>query len=1568
MELMEEFPDKVATTPIGPVNKLKEQAYYAAMINGVDPVTDYRTAVADIELEGKSELVNTIKQQYEQEQDDSIKQTVSALIEDPSVSLGEKQNALYSYATRGYLTRDIREKYKEQVAVRDTATTEKDRRAQDVWVDVMQQEDKDAQQLQQEKDRIGASFDSSTVNVVAGILRDLVPGVAVGWNVSVAKSASQTGVDNSWYERAKSFLFSGHGNKAIAEHYKNLPTDKKIEFVKRLGESYKTNPSFDFNSWIDFMTQIEDPNGTALTLLEDVASVFNLVGLGFIAKEPRHILKALKYQKYGDVYKPKILPVGPNYSGKAHAPTGDLAKDIDSKSKKRAPETFEQSMEAESLRLAAPNVDPISPAGTTATASREAAQNLGAGIVADKTGELAQAAGTTRGAVISDWLLPKIDEELGKLFPDLRAKLDTLDKYMSGVYERTKFDPFLLPVTKMQEEREKIFRVLQETSSPVYHQASSTFEQTIQEIKGAAVFGRNATHGFDTIDEATDAAFSLEKAISVQEGGLTKNIGITEKGGQFFVKWDYSKPYNFIDQLVFGENPVSFKFKLPVGFGKEVGLNLDWLARSPLGFLISPVQKFDQWFIKGSQNLQYRQAVTEHDFIREIRNNIYNVSNKDALFDVLNHAQENQKYLSPREIREMFPNISTREYEELVRANEYYKRIVDYQYNWVNRYDKSVKASGGYGAIYNKTGDLEGYGTINYPSDVLREVKYVWDMQTGEAVLRPHELQGKTIVRLETPANDGNNNVYEFALVDKLDPLPAHTLPKIEGYVPRKNIENWYVKKTPRTLRVNGNEITGASKQGVQKLKEHQKVIGAGDTAAQAEQLAARFREEFPDFDIEVKKERGDTADAILTDYRVFKEVLDYGKKRGERLPTLNGFARLEDPLVALIDSIKTAVRMDAWKDYKEVFRTNFMKRFGGFVKTEDFPSVLTDMQAPKGATQAELKEFAMAQRLFEQFSKMQYHEVLGDRVWKDAMHLIGDVMERLPGSFHRAPKEAAEWGNVLAKLPKSIASYLLLYMSPQRQHLVQTQQLLELSVLDKATTTKVIPNIPAVFVGVLEKAQALGTKSLGAKAIHAFSSKINPLTKMDDFDETVEALYNSGVFHSVDLNMMLHGMISDVQRPLKESALRKGFEVSKAIIKAPGQVGKAVGYTPAELNNQIGLWLFEKEMWKKNNPGKNWNTPETIAKITSDAWERGHAMATTANSVWYQEGFISTFTQFMKISDMAFMQLFSSKGLSPNDRLKLAASRVLLFGVAGVPMKAAIDGAFDKYADEETLTEYKEWKQGVLNWAVNWTINKLLPEDSRTALNFADSMSPIPDSVPYYDLLVQVSKAFNGDPYDNPRFAAWAATTAFGESVRDMWRLYRADQLDTVDSFKVAAYEAAKAASGHNNFAKAMYMKRYNDLASKFGTNQGIEFTRAEIFFQVAGIQSQKLLDNYALGKMMKEKKAWINEEADAILSDMKRWRQAGYIQTPEDFINAINKRATFVDPEVAEEVRDLVFKKDRENFLSRSESEFMYMAQQKEGPTNSTLKKMRATIQAGDNEKLKQLLKELDSVRDEE
>src|SRR3989337_127682 len=87
-------------------------------------------------------------------------------------------------------------------------------------------------------------------------------------------------------------------------------------------------------------------------------------------------------------------------------------------------------------------------------------------------------------------------------------------------------------------------------------------------------------------------------------------------------------------------------------------------------------------------------------------------------------------------------------------------------------------------------------------------------------------LNGKELVRLDNPMNKtidevediqggfsrlADDNIFEYGLIGgkmELTSLPQRTLNRIEGYVPRKNVENYYIKKIPKQVRVNGELIT----------------------------------------------------------------------------------------------------------------------------------------------------------------------------------------------------------------------------------------------------------------------------------------------------------------------------------------------------------------------------------------------------------------------------------------------------------------------------------------------------------------------------------------------------------------------------------------------------------------------------------------------------------------------------------------------------------------------------------------------------------------------------------------
>lgn len=98
------------------------------------------------------------------------------------------------------------------------------------------------------------------------------------------------------------------------------------------------------------------------------------------------------------------------------------------------------------------NIPPDSPAATTAQANKANAESLGTAAIVDTTGELARALGTTRENLVADWTLTKLADDLADR-PDLVDAIVATDRRLSGLYEETRIDPNIYPVSKIAEDK-----------------------------------------------------------------------------------------------------------------------------------------------------------------------------------------------------------------------------------------------------------------------------------------------------------------------------------------------------------------------------------------------------------------------------------------------------------------------------------------------------------------------------------------------------------------------------------------------------------------------------------------------------------------------------------------------------------------------------------------------------------------------------------------------------------------------------------------------------------------------------------------------------------------------------------------------------------------------------------------------------------------------------------------------------------------------------------------------------------------------------------------------------------
>jgi hypothetical protein len=667
-----------------------------------------------------------------------------------------------------------------------------------------------------------------------------------------------------------------------------------------------------------------------------------------------------------------------------------------------------------------------------------------------------------------------------------------------------------------------------------------------------------------------------------------------------------------------------------------------------------------------------------------------------------------------------------------------------------------------------------GLGTKKYDDKDLNNVAEVWSYDRDRAVAIPRNadgslnLEGRDIFLARSPISV-NGDKFDYVMIEgkvQAGILPDRTLPKIEGWIPRKNIENFYVDSAPRSGRVNGKQATGAE------LARFKKTVGAGMTRAEAEKLAKELALEpkFQNDAFSVRRAEEDMGNASVDDYVQVARTVRSSKKRGERLPTLGGnLSTLEDPVEALASTQRSGIRLQVNQDYNDEFKKGWLKKFGSLTNGE-FPTHPSQIQGKRGMTDLELKELKVAQRLYQDWADLQKFSTLGDDLWSSGMHHMGDIFEKmdLPKVAVKARDQAGR-GNLLIRLPKTVATTLFIHSNPMRQWLIQPQQLMELNLILPEYMKQSALDIPAMIMGIMTRSTIM--PEMGNDMLYASARKMSGMDA-DEFDEVFEAFYETGLPQAVDMNQVLLGMMHEGKFNLDPSARQKAVNALTYAVKKPFDLSKKIGFTSAELANITGTWLFTRQRFIKNNPGVNWNTPENLATITKQAWDISHSMIGNAGTFPYQKGMLGLPLQFQAVQHKGFMQTFMSKTLTPKERAKITAARLAVYGAHGVPFGAVAIGAIvNDFGSDEVKDSYAQMQGGFVDMGTNTLIDIWMQDPSkRSDIQFSKSLTPIPESAPFVDLIVEVKRmAFQEGGAPNPRFPATQAVGSIYEAVGDI-------------------------------------------------------------------------------------------------------------------------------------------------------------------------------------------------------
>lgn len=1405
--------DKLAVSP----KRASEEAFYAASSKGgADAAVNYNQARADLQQTGQSPFIEYEKDQWKKEQEIANKETILGIINDPTVSSDLKRNILKGYEVTGVLPTSLKDKYVQKIAAVEQGTTIDDKESQDANIEVL------GERLKENN----SSYINSNILSGSKTLFDII---------SSGAAHSTVGMDTATYGKATASvassilasipagvagLFSAIATQDLAKSASLIsdiqqtltytPEDKKSQAVVKLIMEAAEAVSIPAKAIGDFV------NTAKFTVTPEMLEKRKRLGQPEMSDNIETSALAATFAEIASDPLNLIGVKGVSALRKVPLETGIIA------------------------RMTSPKVPVDSPLEITNVANPKVAERMAIATLNEPTGMAAEAMGVNKGDIIHDWVMPKIfPEDLAKTHPDLHAKLiadmKAVDTVQQANFINTRYDPNIMNATKREAEVDQIMQITRESNSPYYIQSKSLINETEGLFEGNAVYGRNSTSGYTREKDAQEAFKNLKESIDQLPEELRGTLSLVKHKKQYFINHQWKKEYDELDRLTFSADSIQTSV---------LGMNANWLATSAAGRWLFPTGRFPKWLENASLNSVETGAKLKADTTRIIREKILTSPHREELNYVINEAEELGKdYYSPQDLGSMFPKLNTKEIEELFTAHSYWRKVQLYNYNFLNREVRNRLLSRNMEGLYSKDGTYIGAGSTKVSEAEIAGINEIWDFDLGAPVaFNPTKIADKSrqVVRLDTPIS-GEGSKYNYGLTGldaNVNLLPREVLQRIPGYSGRRVAESFYVDVLPKKLKIDGKTISDPKG-----LLDYVETKAAARTLHEGNKIAEQLKDKYPDHTIVVRPERADKFGRVLTDFQIHQETLKHSMKRGERLPSLNGPARLEDRLVTLMNTSSATSRMAASSQWEETFKSAFVKGFSQFLDKGQFPEFIGQIKNVRKDADS-INQHRAALAMFKHFERIKNTDTVVDFYYTTGLHNIADVLEKwkLPGHQMLGGKHE----NPLM-LAKKAATVSYIYLNVPRQWFIQTAQQWEMAAMNPKGAAKNWANTLAIraYLG----AESATLKSVKGITQEAFR-KQGELAGNKDFLADVQAIKESGMLDSVDMNSIVHGVFRDTNRALVESTPEKIAAVGKEIGTFLPRGAKAIGFDFAELTNRVGNWLHTKDMWIEKNPGKDWKTREAKAEIAAEATKLSGAMSRAA-LLPYQEGMLSIPFQFAAISHKMLMNIIQDNTtiLNGPQRARLALARMGLFGAKyGIPGGTILYNLIEQSDDEEVKANAELVKRGFVDWASNRAIAAFVEPNEAPDLAVSKIMTPYSEGfLPYFTVLNEAYKLIDDKPA-GPRYPAIGIAGAFKDSIEDMhgWWITR----DINESnYKQAFMEAAEIASGFNNYTQGLLMLGMRDKVTKMGNKYGMEFTASEAYAKMTlGISSQKEEDLWKL------------------------------------------------------------------------------------------------------------------------
>ena len=547
-------------------------------------------------------------------------------------------------------------------------------------------------------------------------------------------------------------------------------------------------------------------------------------------------------------------------------------------------------------------------------------------------------------------------------------------------------------------------------------------------------------------------------------------------------------------------------------------------------------------------------------------------------------------------------------------------------------------------------------------------------------------------------------------------------------------------------------------------------------------------------------------------------------RRRGESLENASGTVHvgdsdfIADPVESAIRAARSISGRATMRESLEFSKIRAMQQFEKVFPKSGGRTVWPRSAEEIGREQMHSKLSSDARTTWEYLNYLEngYHNSI-DEAWKALSNGLADFAGSIGLTKTERAMVAAGSVGPLNKA-RSAAFHAYIGTNPLRQLIIQPHQIVRTLAYDPVASVQAITD---------------GRKYLAWLA----SGK-----KLDEQDEVVKFIRDSGMLDAVDRHNLVRASLSDMAESTSKGR-RVAGKTKRLVLDTPRKYG-------FDLGEQVNLLHHMLTVRRRFiNQGRNLSDKAVRDEAYAEARALSYSM-NYAGDMPYNQNFMNAFLQFMQVPHKAIMQVTTNRRLTPAERTRLAMFDATMWGIPAVSVAEMLG--------QDILPEDKVLRDTVVHGLEDVILNKVINmvTGSENEIDFS-SLAPYDltgwgkfmtamweDGLHSVIINSPSGQLFTGN---NPRIT---------NSIRRMSRFfgYTEDPQLSPATMTEALGEVAKISSGFSNAFKASIILEQSRIADSKGYVLKDDASNVEAIAQMFGFQSKDVSSFYELSRKLSE------------------------------------------------------------------------------------------------------------------